>query len=99
MEPQTEVGKRMAKALRGIERPGHKYEKRESKAGGSYKYTYAHGSPTASIPWHDYSFQEGDWSVDMNSETGEQQATHRTKRGHKETYYRKAANCPWMKRR
>ena len=40
MNPQTRVGQWFAKAILGIERPGHKYVSRKPKAGGRYDYVY-----------------------------------------------------------
>lgn len=48
MKPETEVGRWFEKALRGSEKPGHKYTKREAKAAG-YKYTYADQKRLANI--------------------------------------------------
>jgi hypothetical protein len=44
MIPQTLVGCWFAKAILGIERPGHKYVRRVPKAGGRYDYVYKESS-------------------------------------------------------
>ena len=54
MKPETEIGKWFEKALRGSERPRHKYLTREPKAGGGYKYVYD-------------TYYSGDYDADVKS--------------------------------
>ena len=58
MKPETEVGRWFEKALRGSEKPGHKYTGREPQAGG-YKYKYDTGIKESKQTRFNTGFRQG----------------------------------------